>query len=62
MALTIFELGPSALEVIILGKLGKDDYRQLNRVVKERIEMHGEVEVFTLDAHETAREWVLAPG
>jgi hypothetical protein len=43
MALTTFELGPAALEVIVEGKLEKTDYDTFIPEVEQKIREHGKV-------------------
>ncbi|MGD2129105.1 MAG: STAS/SEC14 domain-containing protein [Lysobacterales bacterium] len=43
MSLTMFELGPAALEVIVAGRLGTADYETFIPEVERRIRDHGKV-------------------
>ena len=43
MSLAIFEISPSALEVIIQGKLRKSDYLNFVPELEKRIEAHGKI-------------------
>jgi len=43
MALTTFELGPGALEVIVEGKLEKSDYKTFLPEIEKRIREQGKV-------------------
>ncbi len=51
MALTIMDIGPSALEVIITGTLEKADYEVLVPAIEKRIDDHGKADLLLNISH-----------
>ncbi len=51
MSFAVMEIGPSALEVIVQGKLEKSDYRKFIPEVEKRIREHGKVSLLLNVSH-----------